>query len=81
MMVLGCAQSLQSYVTICNLRNLCDPVNDSPPGSSVHEILQARIRSGLPCHPPGDLPDPGNEPITLVSPALQAGSLPTWEAL
>ena len=29
--------------------------------------------SGLPCPPPGDLPDPGIEP---VSPALQADSLP-----
>ena len=29
--------------------------------------------SGLPCPPPGDLPDPGMEPR---SPALQAGSLP-----
>ena len=29
--------------------------------------------SGLPCPPPGDLPDPGIKP---KSPALQAGSLP-----
>ena len=29
--------------------------------------------SGLPCPPPGDLPDPGIEPM---APALQAGSLP-----
>ena len=29
--------------------------------------------SGLPCPPPGDLPDPGTEPI---SPASQADSLP-----
>ena len=26
--------------------------------------------SGLPCPPPGDLPDPGIEPISLMSPAL-----------
>ena len=32
-----CAQSLQSCLT------LCDPVDCSPPGSSVHGILQARI--------------------------------------
>ena len=31
--------------------------------------------SGLPCPPPGDLPDPGTEPLSLVSPAA-AGSLP-----
>ena len=32
--------------------------------------------SGLPCLPPGDLPDPEIEPLSLTSPALQAGSLP-----
>ena len=31
------AKSLQSYLT------LCDPINYSSPGSSVHGILQARI--------------------------------------
>ena len=39
--------------------------------------------SGLPCPPPGDLPDPGIEPMSLTSPAL-AGRLfatrATWEA-
>ena len=39
------------------------------PVSSVREYW-----SGLPCHPPGDLPDPGIKP---ESPALQADSLPT----
>ena len=33
--------------------------------------------SGLLCPPPGDFSDPGTEPISPVSPALQAGSLPT----
>ena len=28
--------------------------------------------SGLPCLPPGDLSDPGTEPTSLASPALQA---------
>ena len=46
----------------------------SPPGSSVHEICQARYWSGLPFPSPGDLPNPGIEP---GSPALQADSLPT----
>ena len=32
--------------------------------------------SGLPCPSPGDLPDPGIEPTSLTSPALQADSLP-----
>ena len=48
---------------------LCDPIDCSPPVSSVHGILQ----SGLPCLSPGDLPDPGIEPR---SPSLQVDSLP-----
>ena len=30
--------------------------------------------SGLPCRPSGDLPDPGNEPMSLMSPALRVVS-------
>ena len=30
---------------------------------------------GLPCPPPGDLPDPGIEPVSPIAPALQADSL------
>ena len=29
--------------------------------------------SGLPCPPPGDLPDPGIKPVSLMSPALAGG--------
>ena len=32
--------------------------------------------SGLPCPPPGDLPDPGIKPLSLVSLALAGSSLP-----
>ena len=32
--------------------------------------------SGLPCPPPGDLPDTGIEPVSPATPALQADSLP-----
>ena len=99
---------------------LCDPMDCSPPGSSICGISQARILewvaisfskvlhacmlshvshaqlfatpwtearqaplsmgfsrqeywSGLPCPPPGDLPDPGIEPTSLMSPALAGG--------
>jgi len=31
--------------------------------------------SGLPCPPPGDLPDPGIKPASPAAPALQADSL------
>ena len=40
--------------------------------------------SGLPSSPPGDLPNPGIEPESLVSPALAGRfftSSATWEAL
>ena len=53
---------------------LCDPMDCSPPGSSVHGILQARILEWLPFSSPGDLPKPGIEP---GSRALQADSLPS----
>ena len=52
---------------------LCNPTGCSPPGSSVHEIFQARNWSELPFPSPGDIPNPGIEP---TSPALQADSLP-----
>ena len=66
------AKSLQSCPT------LQDPMDCSPPDSFVYGILQARIPSpgGLPCPPPGDLPNPGIGPMSPVSPAWQAGSLP-----
>jgi len=38
----------------------------------------------LPCPPPGDLPDPGMEPTSLLSPALAGRFVTTsstWEAL
>ena len=40
-------------------------------------------RSELPCPPPGDLPDSGIEPVSLMSPALAGRFLTTsaaWEA-
>ena len=37
MLLCVCAKSLQSCLTLCN------PMDCSPPGSSVHGILQARI--------------------------------------
>ena len=33
--------------------------------------------SGLPCPPPADLPDPGIEPTSLMSPALAGGFFTT----
>ena len=52
---------------------LCDPVDCSPPGSSIHGILQARILEWIAISfSRGDLPDPGIEPR---SPTLWADAL------
>ena len=51
---------------------LCHPMDCSPPGSSVHGILQARILEPVPS--PRDLPDPGIEP---ASPAWAGGFFTT----
>ena len=61
-----CAKSFQSCPTLCN------PMNCSPPGSSVHGISRQEYWSRLPFPTPGNLPDSRIEP---VSPALQADSL------
>ena len=62
---------------------LCDPVDCSPPGFSVHGILQARYWSQLPFSPPGELPDPGMELGVLTSPSSVGEfftTSATWEA-
>ena len=51
---------------------LCDPVDCSPPGSSVHGILQARILEWVAISFSRDLPDSGIEPR---SSALEADAL------
>ena len=41
------------------------------------EYSRQECWSGLPFPPPGDLPDPGTDLVSLVSPALKTDSLPT----
>ena len=53
---------------------LWDPMDCSPPGSSVHGIFQARILGWIVVPNSGDLPNPGTEPVFLV-PDWQADSL------
>ena len=55
--------TLYECVQLCVI--LCNPMDCSLPGCSVHRFFQARKR--LPFPTPGDLPDPG---IQLESPAL-----------
>ena len=60
------AQSLRSCPTVCN------PMDHSPPGSSVHGILQARILESISMPSSRGSSRLKTEP---VSPALQADSL------
>ena len=53
---------------------LCDPMDCSLPGSSVHGIRQARILEWVAIPFSRDLPDPGIETPSL---ALQLDSLPS----
>ena len=64
---LCCAKSLQLCLT------LPDPMDHSPPGSSVHGRLQVRIPEWGAIPPPGELPAPGIEPTSLTYPALSGG--------
>ena len=62
---------------------LCDLVDCSPPGSSMGFSRQEDW-GGLPCPPPGGLPDSGIEPVTLASSALIGVFFMTsanWEVL
>ena len=51
---------------------LCDPMDCSPPGFSVHGLPRPEYWSGLSFPSPEDLPNPGIKPR---SPTLQADSL------
>ena len=58
-------------------------MDHSPPGSSVHGILQARIPEWVAMPSSRDLPDPGVEPASLTPPALAGGFFTisaNWEA-
>ena len=55
---------------------LCDPVDHSPAGFSVHGILQARILNWVAFPSPGDLSNPGIKPVSPAVPTLQVDSLP-----
>ena len=71
-----------SVAPLCQL--FCDPIDCSQPGSSVHGISQARMLEWVAMPSSGELPDPGIEIVSPISPVL-AGKLfttsTTWEAL
>ena len=56
---------------------------DCSPLVSVHGFSRQEYWRGLPCPPPGDLPNPEITPASLTSPALAGGfftTTATWEA-
>ena len=62
------AKSLQSCPALCN------PMDCSPPGSSVHGILQANKKLEWVALPSSrGSARPGIEPVALMSPALAGG--------
>ena len=56
---------------------LWDSMDYSPPGFSLHGIPQARILEWVAISSPEDLPNPGTELESLVSPALAGGFFTT----
>ena len=70
--------SITTEVCVCVLSHfsrvlLCDPTDHRPPGSSVHGILKMWILEWVAMPSSRDLPDPGVEPMSLMSPALAGG--------
>ena len=62
---------------------LCNPVDYSPPGSSVHGISQTRILEWVAIFlSPGALPDPGTEPTSSALAGIffttEPPGRPTW---
>ena len=62
-----CAKSLQSRPT------LCDPMDHSLPGSSVHGILQAKILEWVAISSSRGSSRPRDRALSLMSPALAGG--------
>ena len=66
-----CAKSVLSCPTLCNAMDC------SPPGSSLSMGFSwQEYWNALPCRPPGDLPRPGMEPVSLSLLHWQASSSP-----
>ena len=72
-----CAKSLQLHLT------LCDPMGCTHQAPLSMGFCMQEYWSGLLCPHAGDLPNPGTEPESFMSPALAGGFFTTgttWEA-
>ena len=67
---------------LCTLSSLSHVRLFATPWTVVHQaplsvgFSRQEYWSGLPCLPPGNLPDPEIEPTSLMAPELEMGSLP-----
>ena len=67
---------------LCSVARLCQTL--ATPWIIAHQALlcmgfsRQEYQSGLPCPPPGNLPNPGIEPMSLASPALAGGFFTIW---
>ena len=79
------AERVSRAVCVCSVHvkllqsclTLCDHMDYSPQAPLSKGFSRQEYWSGLPCPPPGDLPDPGIEPASLMSPALAGGFFTT----
>ena len=77
-----CVLSWFSHIWLCDPTVLCDPRGPQAPLSM--QFFRQEYWSGLPCPPPGDLPDPGIKPASLMYPALTCEFFTTnttWDTL
>ena len=76
-LVLSCFNRVQLFATPWTV------ATTSPQAPLSMGFSRQDYRSGLPCPSPGDLPDAGVEPVSLMSPALASGfftTSTTWTA-
>ena len=59
---------------------LCDPMDSNQPGSSVHGFSRQEYWSGFLFPPPGNLPEPGTEPVSTTLAGKFFTASATWEA-
>ena len=67
---------VHACLVISVLSNSLDPVDCGPQFPLSMGFSRQEYWSGLPCPPPGDLPNPRMERESPASPALQVDSLP-----
>ena len=71
------SSTVQLHVHAQSLLTCCDPMDYSPPVSSVYRILQVRIPEKVVMLSSRGLPDPGIEPRSSAFLALHVDSLST----